>query len=562
VIGAGLAGLTAARALSQLGGKVIVLDASSHIGGRVTQLHGFAPWPIQLGAEFVHGSENNVLVKMFDQMKWPYRSLEWPDSYYFGGDERGGVLRGLIDASTAEAHPDILETHRLLTDFPDTPWALADENEPSGDENDHTHNENETNAVENTTPFQKTLKTTLIETLDDANTSHVDCTALEWLTDRVKAPPKIIKLAASVYANDFGCSLSTMGLRETAIEREVWNHGEEYVLLTGGRTLGDVTGTIAAGLDVRLDSAVSAVSRCEKSGGAVVTFKTAVGTEKHREDGENKNNTGTITAGAVIVATPISALKTKHWCGLDTKIRFDPPLRDEKQSAIEKIQMSDAVKILLSFDEMFWPADTWNVVCVDAFLPECWMLEYEYVTGDDASVTPSPTSDANPGSNPGDNTKVGKHVVTFFACGEKASEVATTNASPTGHAEIIEKALDQLDDMFGGLSSVTKELQPSRARFVDSKIHVWSEERTVGGGYTHPSVFAVGSRHELQKSEWDGRLCFAGEATNSECNPCMQGAVQTGLAAALEAATQMFKVASKPLPADWGTEGDFVRSFG
>ena len=288
----------------------------------MTQLHGFAPWPIQLGAEFVHGSENNVLVKMFDQMKWPYRSLEWPDSYYFGGDERGGVLRGLIDASTAEAHPDILETHRLLTDFPDTPWALADENEPSGDENDHAHNENETNAVENTTPFQKTLKTTLIETLDDANTSHVDCTALEWLTDRVKAPPKIIKLAASVYANDFGCSLSTMGLRETAIEREVWNHGEEYVLLTGGRTLGDVTGTIAAGLDVRLDSAVSAVSRCEKSGGAVVTFKTAVGTEKHREDGENKNNTGTITAGAVIVATPISALKTKHWCGLDTKIRY------------------------------------------------------------------------------------------------------------------------------------------------------------------------------------------------------------------------------------------------
>jgi hypothetical protein len=253
---------------------------------------------------------------------------------------------------------------------------------------------------------------------------------------------------------------------------------------------------------------------------------------------------------------------------------------------------------LSCYSPKFWPADTWNVVCVDAFLPECWMLEYEYVTGDDASVTPSPTSDANPGSNPGDNTKVGKHVVTFFACGEKASEVATTNASPTGHAEIIEKALDQLDDMFGGLSSVTKELQPSRARFVDSKIHVWSEERTVGGGYTHPrygnfpikatfkqkeyprsasaiaharltlsafivsSVFAVGSRHELQKSEWDGRLCFAGEATNSECNPCMQGAVQTGLAAALEAATQMFKVASKPLPADWGTEGDFVRSFG
>lgn len=28
------------------------------------QLHGFGPWPVQLGAEFVHGGGNNCVVEM------------------------------------------------------------------------------------------------------------------------------------------------------------------------------------------------------------------------------------------------------------------------------------------------------------------------------------------------------------------------------------------------------------------------------------------------------------------------------------------------------------------
>ena len=63
---------------------VIVLEAGSTVGGRVAQLHGFAPWPLQLGAEFVHGGENNVLVRLIERLGWSYRTLEWPDRYYFG----------------------------------------------------------------------------------------------------------------------------------------------------------------------------------------------------------------------------------------------------------------------------------------------------------------------------------------------------------------------------------------------------------------------------------------------------------------------------------------------
>ena len=56
IIGAGAAGLAAARDLSRAGVEVIVVEARDRIGGRVfTHKHPDSPVPIELGAEFVHG---------------------------------------------------------------------------------------------------------------------------------------------------------------------------------------------------------------------------------------------------------------------------------------------------------------------------------------------------------------------------------------------------------------------------------------------------------------------------------------------------------------------------
>ena len=55
VLGAGMAGLAAARALQDAGQQVSVLEAKHRLGGRVYTNHNFAEVPVEFGAEFIHG---------------------------------------------------------------------------------------------------------------------------------------------------------------------------------------------------------------------------------------------------------------------------------------------------------------------------------------------------------------------------------------------------------------------------------------------------------------------------------------------------------------------------
>src|SRR5437763_1634586 len=69
IIGAGAAGLFAARELARAGKRVVVLESSHRVGGRMlTALETAAGVPIEMGAEFVHG-DAPVTTKLLDEAR-------------------------------------------------------------------------------------------------------------------------------------------------------------------------------------------------------------------------------------------------------------------------------------------------------------------------------------------------------------------------------------------------------------------------------------------------------------------------------------------------------------
>jgi len=61
ILGAGAAGLAAARDLAAAGIEVIVIEARDRVGGRVHTQHNSSVIPVELGAEFVHGQHPQLL---------------------------------------------------------------------------------------------------------------------------------------------------------------------------------------------------------------------------------------------------------------------------------------------------------------------------------------------------------------------------------------------------------------------------------------------------------------------------------------------------------------------
>ena len=80
VLGAGAAGLAAAQELSQVGLRVIVIEARDRVGGRIfTQHVPGHPLPIELGAEFIHGRppESFALVEQAGLLVYEVNGDQW-----------------------------------------------------------------------------------------------------------------------------------------------------------------------------------------------------------------------------------------------------------------------------------------------------------------------------------------------------------------------------------------------------------------------------------------------------------------------------------------------------
>ena len=132
VLGAGLAGLAAARDLAHAGADVTVLEARDRVGGRVEQVSVDEGRPVQLGGELVgeaHTAYLGLVEELGLTLTSTYTSVEGATTY----DLVDGVLRSEdgFPFATAAERADHERVERLFGELaatvdPDDPWSHAD----------------------------------------------------------------------------------------------------------------------------------------------------------------------------------------------------------------------------------------------------------------------------------------------------------------------------------------------------------------------------------------------------------------------------------------------------
>ena len=564
ILGAGMSGVSCAREIcfalndddddEKNARKVALLEAHSSVGGRCKQTKKIAKWPVELGAEFIHGEVKNPVKNLLAETmrreedleedldgkkgtpkRMQCSAFEWPDRYAMNTtttnnsnkEEKDALLYSfskksmlvLRDGDECEKNDkDVWKIHQLFDRLPGV---------------------------------SKTSTTTTTTHNDESEEDEMSSlSALEWLRDVQKCTEREIRVAELIYATDFGASLKDIGMREIMIEKERWENGEQYLVMNGGfnelfrraflnafqrnsNSNSNSNNSPVVNIDVRLSWEVETVEKVDERNLIKVTGRTTT-----TETSEKK----TLYAKKVVVSLPLPMYRPTDDDDSDddkklSRVTFHPPLSEEKRKALRAVKMGNAVKVLLGFNEKFWPQENlFNVICDHpAPFPEFWVVSDKektiYSDEDDNTTTNNNTTNEEEESK----KEEVRFVITFFVTGDRANAMAKIDPN-----ERIEMAFQQFvwitmritnDDDDG-----RKEFDRIREKHLKtSETKAWSEDKFAGGSYTHPSVGCDRkTRDLLAKSEWSDCLFFCGEGTNASVNPCLQGAFETGVRAGKE----------------------------
>lgn len=278
----------------------------------------------------------------------------------------------------------------------------------------------------------------------------------------------VVHLYNGMVGNEMGSSNAEVGMYGLREIEEKWTAGKIDSRIKNRSLLSVIEETFSDVLDkINFNTIVSSI---DYSGDKVSL--TAANGEVYEAD-------------KVIVTVPITILQSND-------ITFIPTLSSERTDAFARIGMDRGMKIILKFNERFWPSST-SYIYADGSVPLYWAT-------------------AAGGRSAQDN------LLTAFVSGEKADFLSAQGEG------MIATILSELDVLFGDAST----------NYIDHHIQDWGGEENIRGAYSY-SKPGTGNAREIIAKNIHSKIYFAGEATHTAGHfATVHGAMETALRAVNE----------------------------